>query len=107
MLEIQTTIGLLFRIAAALVMIFLVLPRIWREAQVYDGLGRLRKLIFFASVVFSAANILLIGINVGRTSGLIHWNSTGAASVINGASELILSIILYLIYHYDYGRTRK
>lgn len=101
-----TSLGVVLRIVALIVMVVGVLPRSYKESKVPNGLGFLRRLIFFFMCTFTLMNVFVALINIGRVTNLLSDDVTGIMATINGIGEVFLSIALYLIYHRDYGRIK-
>ncbi len=104
-LELQTYISVFIRFIASMILVFFVLPKVWEETKVGNGLGRLRRIIFLGFIVFLGVNIFVMGANFSRAIHLVDETGTvGIISIINSLGQLILSFVLYIIYNEDYGR---
>jgi hypothetical protein len=98
-------IAILIRIIAALLIIFQIIPLQFKEAQVKNGLGRLRKQLLIVGFTLFLTNLLaitLIHITKDSTSDL-----PTLIQIINAFALLILAYILYLIYHEQYTPESK
>lgn len=103
--EMLTYLSVFIRFIASVIIAFMVMPKVWEETKVGDGLGRLRRLIFLGITIFLGSNIFVMGTNFGRVIDLLPEDPTiGFLALTNSVQVLILSIILHLIYSYDYGR---
>lgn len=87
------------RSIALIVIIFTVLPIQYKEAQVENGLGFFRKSIFFGICLYTLVTIELLIYNIYRLTHENYQLFMDISSVFNSASNLIIAVVLYLIYH--------
>jgi len=108
MIEFITYLSIFIRLISCILLAFLVMPRVWEETKVEDGLGALRKKLFAGFVVFLGINIFVMGANFTRAAHIVPEVETVAVTtLVNAVGQLIISIILVFIYHRDYGREVK
>jgi len=98
-------LALLVRGIATIILVFQIIPLQFKEAQVKNGLGKLRKQLLIVGFTLLFTNLLaMILIHTAR-------NTTEGMSIviqiINAFALLILSFILYLIYHEQYAPEAK
>ena len=103
----QTAIASIMRVAALVIMTISVLPRVYRESQVPNGIGLLRRLILFAISIFYSTNLVVTIINIMRIFDVVDESVIGGVALLNGVGELLLVSALYVIYKLDYGREKK
>jgi len=94
-------IAIIFKILAALLLSFWVLPIMFEESKVGNGLGWLRRVMLLMGVTILAVdlfNIVLLLIKLYNESNVV----VGFMSFTNSVSVLLLSVLLYLIYNKRY-----
>lgn len=107
-MELLAYISLFLRFISTIIMVFFVLPKVWEETKVGNGLGKLRKKIFMGFIIFLGINIFIMGTNLAREIQLIPYDTTVYfISLVNSMGQLVISIIFYVIYHDDYGKIDK
>ncbi len=96
--------GLVTRLIALVILYFSVIPRMFKEVRVADGLITLRRQILLGGIVYTITGTLFLTINTLRTIGIFNNDIVGILSLIAGISSLMIAIVLHLIYSRDYGR---
>jgi hypothetical protein len=100
-------IALGIRIVAELIMVFLVIPRVWRESRIKDGLFNLRLLILWAIICYFSIGLALIHMNFCNVTGCTSINATGKVAIIQAFAFLNVNFVLYMIYHQKYKKGVK
>jgi len=104
MIDIQTVVGVIFRALAVFLLLGFVLPKSFSETKVSNGLGKMRRGIFYSLLVYSLSQIVLLFINEFRLLGLAEDSIIGFASMFNSISTLFLTFALVILYSAKYGR---
>ena len=102
-----TLLSIIIRLIAIALMAFIVLPKQWREAQVPNGLGKLRRLIFSGLVLFE---LLLIGMLTLIIDRVQDGNLTSLSEYIfllNSVTDLAIVLVLIVLYRFNFRSIEK
>lgn len=100
--EMSQLVAIHIRIIAECVLLFFVMPRVWAETKVGDGLRRLRFFIFWAMILYVVIGLALIHMNFCNIVGCTSISITGKVAIIQAFAFLNINVILWLIYHQKY-----
>lgn len=97
----QTWFGLLSRLFG----LFFLVPVMaiqFKETKIRDNIVFIRWGIFIGTLLYTVLSCAFLTVNIGRLMGLIGNNVINILSLSAGIANLIISAILYAIYHKDY-----
>lgn len=97
---------IILRVVGILLIGLGVLPRAWKEAQVGNGIGRLRKMIFAGILCYFLINLIVFCFTLMRIVFLTN-DFVPLASFFNGFQSTVMGVILYIIYHSNFGQIKK
>lgn len=95
-------IGIIIRVIGLTIIVVEVLPKMFTEAKIENGLGFLRKSIFIMISLFVLLNIVF---TVWNSARLLHYTDNSLINIIglaNSVNTLIIAVFIYLIYHRKY-----
>lgn len=103
-----TILSIILRIISSIIMLFFFIPLQIKEALVKNGLRKLRIQLLTVGIIIFITNIL---------TGYILWEilityakerlDNIEAQVLNAIASIVLSVILYQIYKFQYSPNSK
>ena len=90
-------IAIVERSVASILLVFFVLPRVYRDVKMKDQYGYLRIGVFLSILFFTFTNTLVL-VNNACFFGCLSKNQMVIISVYNASSALFISLALMYIY---------
>lgn len=97
-----TNLGIILRAVTVLIMVIGLLPIMYKESRVTDGLTFLRYAIFSLTITYVLMNTLFLAVSIGRAMDLIGDEFLPWVSSLGSISNLIISGIIYVVYRRKY-----
>lgn len=100
--ELFIFIGIIVRVIGLTIIVVEVMPKMFIEAKVENGLGFLRKSLFIMISLFVLLNIAFTVWNSARLLNYADDSLINIIGIANSVNTLIIAIFIYLIYHKKY-----
>jgi dipeptide/tripeptide permease len=101
-------VAILIRILSTIIIVFQLIPLQIKEANVKNGLRKLRLQLLIVGITLFITNVVSIGLIADSIMDIVPASIFNALlQILNSLAILIFSIVLYLIYHNQYTPEAK